>query len=146
MVRDDTIGSWSVDKLDLLRKYLQAYVSVLSKQSWCKGYEYIDAFAGTGKPKSRDEQQYVDGSPGVALGLSQPFTKYHFIERSNWRIKKLEGLLKEFPELQVEIYPGDCNESCGQESCPVFRGRVPSGQSPFLIPSECSWSGPPWRR
>lgn len=109
MERDDTIGSWSVDKHELLRKYLQAYVTVFKNQTWCKGYEYIDAFAGTGKPKSRDEQRYVDGSPGVALGLPQPFTKYHFIESSSWRIKKLEGLRSEFPKLQVEIYPGDCN-------------------------------------
>jgi len=110
MERDDTIGSWSVEKLNLLRKYLQAYVTVLRKQSWCKGYEYIDGFAGTGKPKSRDEQRYIDGSPGVALTLSHPFTKYHFIESLDWRIKKLEKLRKEFADRQIEIYPGDCNE------------------------------------
>src|SRR3989442_948171 len=109
MERDDTIGSWSVDKLSLLRKYLQAYVTVLRKQSWCKGYEYIDGFAGTGKPKSRDEQRYVSGSPRVALELPNPFTKYYFIESSDWRIKKLEKLRKEFPDRQIEICPGDCN-------------------------------------
>lgn len=110
MEQDDTIGSWSVDKLSLLRKYLQAYVTVLKRQSWCRGYEYIDGFAGTGKPKSRDEQRYVDGSPRVALGLAHPFTKYHFIESSDWRIRKLEKLRKEFPGRQIEVYPGDCNE------------------------------------
>ena len=52
MDRDDTIGIWSVDKLNLLRKYLEAYVTVLRNQSWCQGYEYIDGFAGTGKPKT----------------------------------------------------------------------------------------------
>lgn len=110
MERDDTIGGWSVDKLNLLRKYLQAYVTVLRKQSWCKGYEYIDGFAGTGKPKSRDEQRYVEGSPRVALELPHPFTKYHLFESSDWRVKKLEKLRKEFSSRQVEIYPGDCNE------------------------------------
>lgn len=110
MERDDTIGSWSVDKLNLLRKYLHAYVTVLRKQSWCKGYEYIDGFAGTGRPKSRDEQWYVDGSPRVALEIPNPFTKYHFIESSDWRVRKLERLRKEFPARQIEIYPGDCNE------------------------------------
>jgi three-Cys-motif partner protein len=119
MERDDTIGSWSVDKLNLLRKYLQAYVTVLRKQSWCKGYEYIDGFAGTGRPKSRDEQRYVDGSPRVALELPQPFTKYHFIESSDWRVKKLEKLRKEFSSRQIEIYPGDCNE--------VLRTRIVPG-------------------
>ena len=119
MERDDTIGNWSVDKLDLLRKYLQAYVKVLRVQGWCKGYEYIDAFAGTGKPKSRDAQRYVGGSPRVALELPHPFTKYHFIESSNWRIKKLDRLRKNFPKNQVEIYHGDCND--------VLRTRIVPG-------------------
>ena len=78
--KTDTIGRWSLEKLDLLKKYLLAYVTVLKKQGSIKGYEYIDGFAGTGRPKTRDEQRYVEGSPRVALSLSTPFTKYHFIE------------------------------------------------------------------
>lgn len=107
--RDDTIGSWSEDKLNLLRKYLEAYVKVLKKQAWCNGYEYIDGFAGTGKPKSRDEQEFVKGSPRVALELPTPFSKYHFIESSNWRIRKLEELKAEFPSRHIEVHSGDCN-------------------------------------
>lgn len=110
MEREDTIGKWSVDKLDLLQKYLRAYLQVFKNQMWCKGYEYIDGFAGTGKPKSRDEQKYIDGSPRIALGLTPPFTKYHFIESSSWRLKKLERLKKEYTNRDIEIYPGDCNE------------------------------------
>lgn len=134
MQRDDTIGSWSVDKLDLLRRYLQAYVTVLRKQIWCKGYEYIDAFAGTGKPKSRDEQRYVDGSPGVALGLPYPFTKYHFIESSNWRIKKLQRLQKEFPDRQIAIYSGDCNEVLRRKIVPELRLKSYKRAIAFLDP------------
>ena len=134
MERDDTIGSWSVEKLDLLRKYLQAYVTVLRRQTWCKGYEYIDAFAGTGKPKSRDEQRYVDGSPGVALGLPYPFTKYHFIERSNWRIKKLERLRKEFPDRQIAIYSGDCNEVLRRKIVPELPLKSYKRAIAFLDP------------
>lgn len=110
MEREDTIGKWSLEKLGLLRKYLLAYVRVLSKKPWCKGYEYIDGFAGTGKPKSRDEEQYVSGSPRVALELEPPFTRYHFIEITDWRVKKLEELRGEFPARQIQIYRGDCNE------------------------------------
>lgn len=72
--REDVIGHWSVEKLGLLRKYLSAYVGILKSQPWCRGYEYIDAFAGTGKPKSKEEQRYIDGSPRVALSLRPPFT------------------------------------------------------------------------
>ncbi len=116
MEREDIVGKWSVDKLGLLRKYLNAYVQVLKKQRWCKGYEYIDAFAGTGKPKSRDEAKYIDGSPRIALALTPPFTKYHFIENSDWRLKKLQKLQNEFTDRNIEIYPGDCND--------VLRNRI----------------------
>jgi len=81
--RNDIIGKWSLEKFELLRKYLAGYLIVLTNQTWCRGYEYIDAFAGTGKPKTKDEQRYVDGSPRIALGLMPSFTQYHFIECAN---------------------------------------------------------------
>ena len=142
MDRDDTIGSWSVDKLNLLRKYLAAYVTVLRNQSWCKGYEYIDGFAGTGRPQTRDEHRYIDGSPRVALELPDPFTKYHFIESSNWRIKKLETLRKEFPSQQIEIYPGDCNDLLRRKIVPDLRMQSFKRALAFLDPfgMELEWS------
>ncbi len=146
MERDDTIGSWSVDKLNLLRKYLQAYAAVLKKQKWCKGYEYIDGFAGTGKPKSRDEQRYIGGSPRVALELPNQFTKYHFIESSDWRIKELGRLRKEFASRQIEIYPGDCNEVLRTRIIPSLPLNSTNGPSLSLILSGCSWNGTSWRR
>lgn len=108
--REDLIGKWSIEKLDLLRKYLAAYLKILTNQRWCRGYEYIDAFAGTGKPKTRDEQRYIDGSPRIALSLTPAFTQYHFIEQSNWRMAKLEKLHGEFPDHNITIYHGDCNK------------------------------------
>lgn len=110
MEQIDTIGEWSKNKLGLLRKYLEAYLVILTKQKWCESYEYIDAFAGTGKPQSRDEEIFVDGSPRVALSLKKPFTHYHFIEESSWRVKKLEELREEFTERKISIYQGDCNK------------------------------------
>lgn len=106
---EDKIGKWSIEKLDLLKKYLEAYVTILRKQSWCKGYEYIDCFAGAGKARTKDEQSFVDGSPRIALSLAHPFTQYHFIEQSDWRAKQLEGLRAEFKERQIAIYRGDSN-------------------------------------
>ncbi|MBI5298830.1 MAG: three-Cys-motif partner protein TcmP [Deltaproteobacteria bacterium] len=89
---------------------MEAYLIILAKQDWCKGYEYIDAFAGTGKPQSRDEEIFVDGSPRVALSLKKPFTHYHFIEESPWRVKKLEELREEFTGRKISIYQGDSNK------------------------------------
>jgi three-Cys-motif partner protein len=116
--REDIIGKWSLEKLELLRKYLAGYLTVLTNQTWCRGYEYIDAFAGTGKPKTKDEQKYVDGSPRIALGLTPSFTQYHFIEQADWRVAKLEKLRGEFPSQSIAIYPGNCNKILREQILP----------------------------
>lgn len=109
---EDLVGKWSEEKLELLRKYLSGYVSVLRNQAskGIKNFEYIDGFAGTGKPKSKDKERYIQGSPRVALGLSTPFMKYHFIEISDWRRERLQALKREFSDRDIQIYSGDCND------------------------------------
>ncbi len=120
--KTDIIGKWSEEKLDLLRKYLNAYTNIMKGQSWCRnGYYYIDAFAGTGKPKSKDEERYVDGSPIVALKVKKPFKSYIFIEKEDWRVKKLENLKKDFPDADIRIKQGDCNKIIIDEIVPVIR-------------------------
>jgi len=116
--KEDVIGKWSLEKLELLRKYLTAYLKVLTHQSWCQGYEYIDAFAGTGKPKTRDEQKYVNGSPRIALSLNPPFTQYHFIEQTDWRVERLMKLRTEFSGRNIAIYHGDCNRIIHEQILP----------------------------
>ena len=39
------------------------YPPVLIKEQnrWCPGYHYVDAYAGSGRPKLRDEELYIDG-------------------------------------------------------------------------------------
>lgn len=111
--KEDVIGAWSEDKLQLLEKYLKAYSTIMNnqKKKWLKAYHYIDAFAGSGRPKAKsDVKKYVEGSPLRALQCKPPFDYYKFIELSPWRIKKLEDLQKQFPHLDIEIIPGDCND------------------------------------
>lgn len=118
----DVIGKWSEEKLNLLRKYLNAYTNIMKGQSWCRnGYYYIDAFAGTGMPKSKDEERYVDGSPIVALKVKKPFKSYIFIEKEDWRVKKLDDLKKKFPELDIKIKQGDCNAIIINDIIPAIR-------------------------
>ena len=116
--KEDLIGKWSLEKLDLLRKYLEAYLKILANQTWCRGYEYIDAFAGTGKPKTRDEQIYVNGSPRIALSLTPPFTQYHFIEQTDWRVERLMKLRAEFADRNITVYHGDCNRIIREQILP----------------------------
>ena len=39
-------GDWTTEKLERVKKYLQAYVRIMNKQNF--RFLYIDAFAGTG--------------------------------------------------------------------------------------------------
>ena len=132
--REDVIGSWSLEKLELLRKYLVGYLKVLKNQTWCWGYEYIDAFAGTGKPKTKDEQEYVDGSPRIALGLAPSLTRYHFIEQADWRVEKLEKLRTEFPNHNIAIYDGDCNKILREQILPQLSYSTKKRAIAFVDP------------
>ncbi|MCK5734614.1 MAG: three-Cys-motif partner protein TcmP, partial [Candidatus Latescibacteria bacterium] len=121
--QNDTIGPWSEDKLQLLGKYLNAYTHIMRVQNWCKGYHYIDAFAGTGKPRARDEEwydkeRYIDGSPRVALTIQHPFHSYTFIEKTPWRVQRLRELEKEFPHQNVRVYEGNSNHIITTEIVP----------------------------
>jgi len=135
--RDGTVGPWVAEKLACLERYLSAYTTILRKQSeWCRGYYYIDAFAGAGRAKLRkqlrphgedrqlplvnfpdlenDEEaaEYVNGSPRVSLGIPYPFTHYFFIEQDLRRIRELEKLKTEFGDARnISIIKGDANQA-----------------------------------
>ena len=122
MNQDDRIGPWSEDKLRLLSKYLDAYTNIMQGQSWCRnGYHYIDAFAGTGRPRARDEERYIDGSPRVALTIQHPFKSYTFIEKTPWRVQRLRELQDEFQDRDIRIREGDCNHIIISEITPRIR-------------------------
>ena len=59
----DQIGFWSEIKLEIIKKYASAYTSIMKNQTWCKGYAYIDAFAGAGKHISKRTGKMIPGSP-----------------------------------------------------------------------------------
>jgi len=141
--QEDVIGPWSEGKLDLLRKYLHAYARVMQGQKWCRnGYHYIDAFAGTGKPRARDAERYVDGSPRVALTIQYPFRSYVFIEKTPWRVQGLQELRAEFPERDIRIREGDCNQIIVTEVTPRIRYENLNRGLIFLDPfgMDIKWS------
>jgi three-Cys-motif partner protein len=123
MNQDDVVGPWSEDKLLLLGKYLHAYTVIMQGQAnWCRnGYHYIDAFAGTGRPRARDEERFIDGSPRVALNIQHPFNSYTFIEKSPWRVQRLQELQREFPTRSIRILEDDCNRAITTEVTPRIR-------------------------
>lgn len=133
---ESVVGPWARDKLERLRKYLHAYTVIMKGQPWCRGYHYIDAFAGPGeheirqrKPKLRsdaqqalltvssfggeqeEQRQFLDGSPRVALDLEFPFTNYIFIECSKARVSALEQLKAEYgARRRIYIRKEDCTK------------------------------------
>ena len=105
--RYDEIGYWSEIKLDIVRKYAQAYSNVLSKQTHIRKYLYIDAFAGAGVHISKQTGEFVPGSPLNALNVQPPFSEYHFIDLDGDKAEHLRQLAADAPN--VWVYNEDCN-------------------------------------
>lgn len=103
-------GNWTVEKLNILTDYLDAYLTALKKQRFKK--IYIDAFAGTGTITSRDESQVFAGSAKRALQSRQEFDHYYFIEANKKKEQQLESMIAtEFADLKSKttVYNGDAN-------------------------------------
>ena len=114
----DQIGFWSEIKLEIIKKYSSAYTSIMKNQAWCKGYVYIDAFAGAGKHISRKTGELVPGSPLNALNVEPPFTEYHFIDLDEERAEVFNEIARENPS--VHSYHGNCNEILLKEIFPTL--------------------------
>jgi hypothetical protein len=94
----DEIGEWSEIKLEIIKKYAGAYTTILSNQEWCRGYAYIDAFAGADWHVRKAAGELVPGSPLNALLVKPPFTEYHYIDLDNERVEALEKLTQQLME------------------------------------------------
>ncbi|MEQ8179165.1 MAG: three-Cys-motif partner protein TcmP [Amphiplicatus sp.] len=130
---DGTVGPWAREKLELLRRYLEAYTTILRSKNF-QDFYFVDAFAGAGSAPLRnleddkngieqfgldiaafrlgddDEIAYVKGSPRVALEIKHPFTKYIFIEKDAGRSSELVQIANEHAlSDRVEILNGDAN-------------------------------------
>ncbi|MGO9109304.1 MAG: three-Cys-motif partner protein TcmP [Thermoguttaceae bacterium] len=107
-VRYDEIGYWSEIKLDIVRKYAQAYSMVLSKETRIRRHIYIDAFAGAGVHISKQTGEFVPGSPLNAMNVQPPFSEYHFIDLDGGRAENLRQLAGD--DASVHVYNEDCNQ------------------------------------
>lgn len=111
-------GIWTRIKLEALEKYLVAFNTALSKQSFTR--LYIDGFAGTGRCdiKVDGERTSIDGSARRALGINPPFHRYCFIELHSKKLAALNALEAEFPDKVIEVIRSDANTAlkalCGR--------------------------------
>lgn len=103
-------GEWTIEKLDILSGYLDAYLTALKN---CKFKKiYIDAFAGTGNITLKDGTQIIAGSARIALMSNLKFDKYYFIEADPNKAEELRKMISsEFIPLKnkVVVREGDAN-------------------------------------
>ena len=114
-------GDWTSEKLEILRRYLDAYTTALKDQPSKErpfNLIYVDAFAGEGswKPGTGYDQDYEEfgelheGSPRIALGIqNRAFDRFLFIEQDPQRSKSLQELRRKFPNRKIEVVTGDAN-------------------------------------
>ncbi len=135
-------GKWTNTKLDVLKKYLNAYGTALKYFNFKR--IYIDAFAGTGyrelniadknvpphqgqlfqefanqeRQELIDSQELLDGSARIALNSEPQFHEHIFIEIDPTRVNRLNLLKNEFPDMRnrIKVYQGDANEKI-QDLC-----------------------------
>ena len=104
-------GRWTIEKLDILEKYLNAYTTALKNQPF--KLVYIDAFAGTGSVDlDRSEgAEFIHGSAYRALNVEdKPFDELIFVEKEPERCAELEILKNQFPRKTIRIENSDANE------------------------------------
>ena len=125
---------WTVEKLEILRRYLDAYTTAMKNTRF--ELVYVDAFAGTGtvdlNPPGRAEQlanlglvapltpeqqadilaaNVVEGSARVALGVSdRPFDRFIFVELNTAFADELRDVEDEFHNRNIQIENGDANQ------------------------------------
>ena len=110
-------GSWTQEKLEILRRYLDAYTTALKNQPF--SLIYIDAFAGPGNwmpGSSYDEVYYgeyndmLKGSPQIALDIvDKPFDEFIFIDTNPEHIEALETVKVQNPDRVIKIFNHDAN-------------------------------------
>lgn len=114
----DEIGRWSELKLDIIRKYAQAYSRILARQPRLY-HVYIDGFAGAGLHISRATGQVVGGSPANVMRVEPKFRQYHFVEIDPAKANHLRKLFA--GKDGVVVHEGDCNEILPSRVFPTVR-------------------------
>jgi len=113
----DEIGYWSEVKLDIVRKYAQAYSWILAKKKL--SHVYIDGFAGAGVHIAKETGELIPGSPLNALSIEPKFDDYYLVDLDGDKADHLRELVGDRPN--VHIFRGDCNEILLNEIFPRVR-------------------------
>ncbi len=134
-------GSWTIRKLDILEKYLDAYTTALKGQTF--RLMYIDAFAGSGqinlRSENEDARKLYEGSAARAVKIhDKPFDRLVFVEKDVRRCQELEKLRSDNSARDIQIENTDANTFLDtlQENWKAWRGVL------FLDPfaTQVNWA------
>jgi len=154
-------GTWTQEKLQILRGYLERYTTALKRQQF--NLVYVDAFAGTGYVDigSPDDLQetpllvtdidadtagILKGSTRLALEVDdRPFDQFVFVEQNPAHAAELQRLQSEFPNRDIHVQTADANvflpEWCDRQNSrlgvPWRRQRAVIFLDPFA--TEVDW-------
>lgn len=119
-MRFDQIGYWSELKLEIVRKYAEAYSTILSRQQQPSFHHvYIDGFSGSGTHISKTKGEAVQGSPLIALEIQPPFREYFLVDLDGAKVGRLRDIVGQRSD--VHIYEADCNRVLVDEVLPQVR-------------------------
>jgi three-Cys-motif partner protein len=90
---------WTDNKAQLIVEYLRLFQLVTHHGT------YIDGFAGPQRPEWADRS-----AASLALAMEPKwFRHFHLCDRSRAQVARLRELQKQYPERDVQVYPGDFN-------------------------------------
>ncbi len=123
MTQDPSFGGpWTQEKLEILRRYLDTYTTVLKEQPSADTpfrLTYVDAFAGSGSYQVTSSDQLVEyrdfdtfrqGSARIALDTEdRPFDRLIYIEKNRKFISSLQSMKEANTHRNIEVINRDAN-------------------------------------
>lgn len=114
----NSFSSWSALKLMVLMTTINMYTKIIKDKF--NHFFFIDALAGSGVVKIKNEPMHIVGSPILAATIAnEPFTHMYFIELDGDRAKALETRLDflytstdlDLGEKNYDVLPCDANKA-----------------------------------
>jgi three-Cys-motif partner protein len=102
-------GFWTRGKLELLRRYLDAFTTASKGQAEIL---YFDLFGGQPKNRERLTEEDLDGSARIALATEDArFTRLRFFELEPYASRLRTALQAEHLGREFLVIAGDCNQT-----------------------------------
>ena len=119
MVNTSFGGQWTQDKLDILRRYLDAYTTALKANAVFASYTWM-RLPGRGRglrpqdtiPRTMGNSESSTKARQVALEIQdKPFDRLVFVEMDSTRSNSLREKARYYPNRDIEVINDDANQA-----------------------------------